>query len=635
MELAQRPKGGVYAPPGRYQAVQSRLQARSELRDIPVLFVYAFDFRTRLGPFLFIDKRLIPGAPIAVGAALHAAGFRELRLVLQQWTPNIRPSEARINGKPPELLLVSSMQIHSAAAYALIRDAWNLGDRRPLVVAGGAKAIYEPWDFFAMSPDGSVGADVVVTGEESVLIELLDRILEFKSVGETLRQAFDRVRCAGHLADIPGLVFRPDESNGPPSVLIDTGIQRLVQNLDELPFPLDALGLFEPRHRRRTLSRRPLPVAKLKRSAKILSIVTSRGCKFRCSYCPIPAYNQFTFRHKSPERLVEELTEVRRRTGLRLCFGTDDNFFNDRKLVEATFSAMANTLVGGKPFHREINWATQATEFDVFKNRDLLPLARDAGLRLLWLGVEDMTAKLVNKGQSPEKTEHLFRLLLENDIGPMPMLMHHDGQPLYSRYSLYGLLNQVRYLRRAGALSMQVTFLTPSVGSKDYERPYRDGIVLARVGGQRVDDYLYDGNHCVATRERRIWRRHLNVVASCACFYNPLNILRGLLKFDGLWNYRVFFQSLGNLGVVRSLLKDLGWIRRVAWGRVDRLSEPPQPKFPLVAPRHFDAEHTLCEEGTRPQGVAETAKELDIAGSKVNDDHTKRKNHCHRCGEPL
>ena len=34
------------------------------------------------------------------------------------------------------------MQIHSAAAYRLIRDAWQLGRDRPLIVAGGPKAIY-------------------------------------------------------------------------------------------------------------------------------------------------------------------------------------------------------------------------------------------------------------------------------------------------------------------------------------------------------------------------------------------------------------------------------------------------------------------------------------------------------------
>ena len=60
-----------------------------------------------------------------------------------------------------------------------------------------------------------------------------------------------------------------------------------------------------------------------------------------------------------------------------------------------------------------------------------------------------MTAELVKKGQSPEKTRKVFRDLLSNGIAPMPMMMHHDDQPLLSQRGLAGLLNQIRYLKRA------------------------------------------------------------------------------------------------------------------------------------------------------------------------------------------
>ena len=54
-------------------------------------------------------------------------------------------------------------------AYELIADAHKLGDERPLILAGGAKAIYEPWDFFDIEKDGQkYSADVACTGEEFV-----------------------------------------------------------------------------------------------------------------------------------------------------------------------------------------------------------------------------------------------------------------------------------------------------------------------------------------------------------------------------------------------------------------------------------------------------------------------------------
>src|SRR5207249_2533096 len=108
-------------------------------------------------------------------------GFTRTRIVLRQWNRNFRPSEARLDGAVPQMLLVSSMQIHSACAYEMIVDAYKLGEDRPFILAGGAKAIYEPWDFFGLGPDGRYSADVAVTGEEFVILELLDRLMESRA----------------------------------------------------------------------------------------------------------------------------------------------------------------------------------------------------------------------------------------------------------------------------------------------------------------------------------------------------------------------------------------------------------------------------------------------------------------------
>jgi len=584
MELPVRSQSDRFTKPGRYRELETQIRRRIEGSDIPILFIYAFDPRTRLGPFVFLDKTLVPGAPRAVGAALYAAGFRNVRLVLQQWNPNIQPSVTRFDGKPPEVLMISAMQIHSEPAYRLIRDAWQLGDDRPLILAGGPKAVYEPWDFFGLSPDGREGADVVVTGEEYVLLELLDRIVEMKGPSDTMRAAFERARGGGLLEDIPGLVYRPDAPDGPPPYLVNTGVQRLVQDLDELPLPLEAMGLFEPPHRRSTLSSQPVPAEQVGRHAKILALVTTHGCQFHCPYCPIPAYNQFTFRQRSPQRLVEEIAGVAQRCGMSRFFGTDDNFFSRRETVEGAFTAMARGTVGNRPFRKAIAFATEATEFDVLKNKDLLPLARDAGLRGLWLGIEDLTAGLVKKGQTIERTKTLFKLLVKQGIAPMPMMMHHDGQPLWTLRSLYGLLNQVRFLWRAGAASCQVTLLTPWVGSQGYEQPFRDGLVLSRVGGQPIEQYQYDGNHCLATNDAHPWRRQINMLVSYAAFYNPINLLLALPRFDKVWADRIMYQMLGMIGLVKSLYQLREWLARLISGPIEKLAGLPRSRFPMVAP---------------------------------------------------
>src|SRR5271157_5979346 len=87
MELPVRLHSDRFTTPGRYRELETRIRSHVAGRDTPILFIYAFDPRTRLGPFVFVDKTLIPGAPRAIGSALHAAGFRNVRLVMQQWNP--------------------------------------------------------------------------------------------------------------------------------------------------------------------------------------------------------------------------------------------------------------------------------------------------------------------------------------------------------------------------------------------------------------------------------------------------------------------------------------------------------------------------------------------------------------------
>jgi len=42
------------------------------------------------------------------------------------------------------------MQVHAEPAYAMIQDAHGMGEARPLILAGGPKAIYEPTDFLEL-----------------------------------------------------------------------------------------------------------------------------------------------------------------------------------------------------------------------------------------------------------------------------------------------------------------------------------------------------------------------------------------------------------------------------------------------------------------------------------------------------
>ena len=114
----------------------------------------------------------------------------------------------QLDGRIPDVFMISSMQIHSAACTELIRDACRIDpSHRPLIIAGGPKTVYEPWDVFSTDPSDPWGADVAVTGEEYVLLSLLEVLLAIRAGGESLRMTFIRARNSGILDGIPGLVY--------------------------------------------------------------------------------------------------------------------------------------------------------------------------------------------------------------------------------------------------------------------------------------------------------------------------------------------------------------------------------------------------------------------------------------------
>ncbi|HEX3869627.1 MAG TPA: radical SAM protein [Pirellulales bacterium] len=579
MELTTRKGNDVYVPAGGYRALEAKLTARRrELEEIPVAVFYAFDASTRLLPFVIYDRYIFPAGARAIAAAVHQAGFARTRAVFQLWNKNFRPSHARLDGRPIEVLLVSSMQMHSSEAMKAIDDAWTIGADRPLIIAGGPKAYYEPYHYWEhAAPDDPVAPDVVVTGEAYVLLDLLNVIVEHRGPRDSMRVAFERARHSGALNEVPGLVYLDPESTLHEPRLIDTGLQRLVQNLDEMPDEVVGLRLMEPPHRGAGFSSAPIGDSSVAKYAKIVSLNLTSGCKFNCCYCPIPAMTQRTWRFRTPEGIARQFRTTYEAFGTRYYFGTDDNFFNRRETSQEIFEAIAaERVAGGARLGNKIRWGTEATQFDTYKNRDLLPLARSAGMTAIWFGIEDLTAELINKGQKPEVAAELFKILHTNKIMPMAMIMYHEGQPFYTRDSLYGLYNQLRFLREAGAISMQVTVHYPAVGTREYEETYFSGKVLDSLGGTKVPDSTIDGNHVVVAGADAMWKRQLKLMLAYGSFYNPLNLLRGL-KRDGspLRAKRVMYQAIGFWGLLWTVWHVLPYLVRLIFQRADFHRAPP------------------------------------------------------------
>jgi len=627
MELPPRARGDELLRPGELVDIRARLRKVAGGHDLVTVIACAFDHRTRMLPFLYADTRMAPAGVRAIGSAMADSGLDKIRIVLQQWNRNFRPSRMRLDGRVPDIFMVSSMGMHAPRAEAMIRDAWRIDPAgRPLIIAGGPKSIYEPWDFFGVDPADPWGADVTVTGEEYVLLNLLEVLLCERAWGESMRAAFVRARDSGALDAIPGLVYPRGGRDGVAEELVDTGIQRLVGDLDELPSPVLGYRLLEAPSHGATLASRALPAKRVRRCSPLAALVMTLGCKFRCGYCPIPAYNQRQFRAKSGERISEEIEQLYREYHLSLVFSADDNFLNDHERALGIIETLARKATEGSRPHRKLCLTTEATVHDVVQMKDHLSLMRRAGVWALWMGVEDMSGALVKKGQSTDNTMEAFALLRASGIFPMPMLMHHDAQPLYTRRGVDGLLNQVKLLRKAGSISLQVLMITPSVGSKLHDEAFTTGLAMKRVDGRRVEQYMLDGNYVIASREAKPWRKQFNLLVAYLYFYNPLRFLIAMFRpkcklpprrFDAgaagagpaprqprrsrlrrrivrrIRDHMIdaIMQLVGMWGLSQNVRRTLGWGFGLRRGRIERYTAVPGPHVAMRSPRGGPASH--------------------------------------------
>jgi len=617
MELPRRECGDELLNPGELAAIRMRLRTVAAKHDLTTVIACAFDRRTRILPFIYADTRMVPAGVRAIGAAMVDAGFTKTRIVLQQWNRNFRPSQMRLDGRIPDIFMVSSMQIHTAQCKALIRDACRIDPaHRPLIIAGGPKIIYEPWDVFSADPADPWGVDVAVTGEEYVLLNLLEVLLSLRAANEPMRQAFGRARDSGALDGVPGLVYANVRRDGMAEELVDTGIQRLVRDLDELPDTAIGYRLLEMPGKKATLASQAIPADRVHRYSRIGGMILTLGCKFAC-YCPIPAYNQRQLRYKSGQRIIDEMLQLYREYGMRYFFGADDNFFNNKDRTLEIVELMAATDTGGKPFRKIFRWGTEVTVHDTLQMKDHLHVVRKAGVRALWLGVEDMTATLIKKGQSVDKTIEAFHLLRDIGISPMPMMMHHDSQPLYTPGRPYGLLNQVKILRKAGAMSLQVLMITPATGSKIYEDAFSSGLIYQSVGKRRIESYMVDGNYVIASRHPQPWRKQLNILVSYLYFYNPLRLLVAMVHPKShLYLADAGMQVIGMCGLARTIRRTLWWALRLMRGNIKRHSRVPASRIPMRSADGRPASHALPGTPMPQQTANEPSGGIPVASSR-------------------
>ncbi len=190
------------------------------------------------------------------------------------------------------------------------------------------------------------------------------------------------------LKEIAGLTFRNKGH------VVSTPDAPLMGNIDALPIPdRDLIGAEY------TSEIFGVKVA----TRRFTSIISSRGCPFRCSFCGCRKFARGVWRPRSVESIMEEFLLLYSK-GYRQFLFVDDNFtLNLRRVAKLCRQIKKEKL--------DIEWFCDSRvdncNYDTF--REMV----DAGCRLLYLGVESANQRILNyynKGITPDQTRRAVKL---------------------------------------------------------------------------------------------------------------------------------------------------------------------------------------------------------------------------------
>jgi radical SAM superfamily enzyme YgiQ (UPF0313 family) len=248
----------------------------------------------------------------------------------------------------------------------------------------------------------------------------------------------------------------------------------------------------------------------------IVSVATSRGCPFSCTFCSVPGMYGHAFRTHTIDRVVEEL-QIRRESSY--IFFADDIFTANKKRVKELFTRMIKA--GLTP-----EWGAQVRT-ETVDDPELLDLMRDSGCYNVYVGFESInprTLKLFQKKQDLEKIKRSIDRFHEHNIRIHGMFVvgsdEDDVETIYATSD---------FAKKQKIDSVQFMILTPIPGSPDWDTLYDKGNRYVF----NTDWQLYDGHH-VVHQPRRMSPYELQVAAIKATqkFYSWPQIIRSLFRKD-------------------------------------------------------------------------------------------------------
>jgi radical SAM superfamily enzyme YgiQ (UPF0313 family) len=366
-----------------------------------------------------------------------------------------------------DLVCISTITSTATKAYKIGKRLKALGIP---VIMGGAHPTF--------LPDESLEyADFVIRGEgEHSLVELLEHMEKGSPA----------------LAGIKGLSYRDRDGR-----TVHNPSREFIKDLDSIPEPdFSLVHNWTP--------------------SNTYPVSTSRGCPFDCKFCSVIGMFGRSYRFKSVEATLKELTYVVS-VSKATKFIVDDNFAADKNRTKEILRGMIAEGI-------KTRWSAQVRT-DVARDPELLRLMADSGCHTLYIGFESInpeTLKAYNKKQDLQDIIFCIRKIRDHGIHIHGMFVL--GADTDDVETIRGTAD---FATDQGIDTVQFLILTPLPGTPLFHDMLESGRLL------HTDWSKYDVQHVVfspmlmspATLQIETFR-------SMGRFYSGKYILSHLSRFD-------------------------------------------------------------------------------------------------------
>jgi radical SAM superfamily enzyme YgiQ (UPF0313 family) len=386
------------------------------------------------------------------------------------------------------------------------------------------------------------GYDVRVYVEDIHAIDMQEvlsaDLVAISAITSTAPQSYrlaDKVRETGGIAVLGGthVSFLPEEALAHANFVVrgegEFAFQELVDaiqaghgfdQIKNLSYLVDGKPVHLPeRPKIPNLDVNPIPDYRLItgwRPGGVVSVATSRGCPFSCTFCSVPGMYGHAFRTHSVERVLQEL-EVHK--DCIYTFFADDIFTANKKRCKELLRGMID---------RDLtpDWGAQVRT-ETVDDPELLKLMQDSRCYNVYVGFESInprTLKLFQKKQDLAKIERSIERFHSHNIrihGMFVVGSDEDDVETIDATAEFALKNDID--------SIQFMILTPIPGSPDWDQLYAKGdkYVISQ------NWQFYDGHHVVhQPRRMSPYELQIGAIGAMAKFYSWRGIARKLFKGD-------------------------------------------------------------------------------------------------------